>query len=279
VAAGWDGPELGHGAQELERAALKILLRFQRRCDHFQLQKEGCVCTVYSGGCGLRLKRRLMKTTMFLLATILIAVVPPARGMTKWSAQYTGVTYAAVTASTHGIQSPYIGVLCTDSGGNRLTLDQVSWTVDQTTYEVDITFTNSFTGTVRLSGPWPSSDTSNSTDFAVVVGQSNSSRLNICSQCATYTARRTYNSNTYTADGLVSLIWVSFPAPTVYVYLRENIPTFGLDQGGCEFGSYTLVGVANVECGVTSMPSGVVPLASAAIGNGEFTSVTDLRPW
>jgi hypothetical protein len=34
-----------------------------------------------------------------------------------------------------------------------------------------------------------------------------------------------------------------------------------------------------VECGVTSMPSGVVPLASAAISNGEFTSVTDLRPW
>jgi len=220
-----------------------------------------------------------MKTTMFLLGVILAAGAPPVRGMTKWSAHYSGVNYVAVTESTHGIQSPYIGVLCTDSNGNRLTLDQVSWTVDQNTYEVDITFTNSFTGAVRLSGPWPSSDTSNSTDFEVVIGQSDSSRLNVCGQCATYTARRTYNGSTYTADGLASLIWVSFTAPTVYVYLRQNIATFGLDQSACVVGSYTVIGVVNVECGVTSMPSGVVPLASASISGGVFTSVTDLRPW
>jgi hypothetical protein len=220
-----------------------------------------------------------MKTTMFLLGAILAAVAPPVRGMTKWSARYSGVTYVAVTQSAHGIPSPYIGVLCTDSNGNRLTLDQVSWTVDPTTYEVDITFTNSFTGAVRLSGPWPASDTNNDTDFAVIIGQSNGSKLNICSQCGAYTARRTYNGSTYTASSAVSLTWVSFTAPKVFVYLRENIATFGLDQSGCVVGSYTVSGVANVECGVTSMPDGVVPLASATIGDGEFTSVTDLRPW
>jgi hypothetical protein len=219
-----------------------------------------------------------MKTTMFLMATI-IAAVAPAPGMTKWSALYRGVTYVAVTESTHGIPSPYIGVLCTDSFGNRLNLDQVSWTVDPTTYEVAISFTNSFTGAVRLSGPWPASDTSASTDFAVTIGQSNSAKLNVCAQCGTYTARRSYNGSTYTASSGASLTWVSFSAPTVYVYLRENIATYGLDQAGCLIGSFSLYGTVNVECGVTSMPSGVVPLASATISNGQFTSVTDLRPW
>jgi hypothetical protein len=79
-----------------------------------------------------------MKTTIFLMATVFTAVAP-VPGMTKWSAQYSGVTYVAVTGSTHGIDSAYIGVLCMDSQGNRLDLDQVSWTVGQTTYEVDIT--------------------------------------------------------------------------------------------------------------------------------------------
>jgi hypothetical protein len=219
-----------------------------------------------------------MKTTMFLIATILAAVAPT-RAMTKWSAPYSGVTYVALTASTHGISSPYIGLLCTDSHGNRLDLDQVSWAVDPITYEVDISFTSSFTGTIRLSGPWPSTDTSNSTDFAVTIGQSNSSKLNVCAQCGTYTARRTHSGSTYTASGGVSLTWVSFTAPTVYVYLRENIVTYGLDQSACAVGSYSLSGVAAVECGVSAMPSGVVPLASATFSGGEFTSVTDLRSW
>jgi hypothetical protein len=223
-----------------------------------------------------------MKTTMFLFGAILAAVVPPAHAqLTKWSGQYTGVTYAAVTESTHGIESGMIGVVCVDSNGNTLTLDDVSWTVNQTTYEVDLTFTNSFTGTVQLSGPWPSSDTSNSSDFLVAIGISNSARLNVCGQCATNIARRTYEDVTYTGSTLASLIWVNsgFENGTVYVYIQENMLTFGLGQSACVLGSYTQVGTSMVACGVTSMPSGVVPLASATISGGQFTSVTDLRPW
>jgi hypothetical protein len=220
-----------------------------------------------------------MQTRMSLPAAVVAVVMPAVRGMTTWSAQYSGVTYVAVTESAHGIPSPYIGVLCVDGNANKLTLDQVSWTVDPNTYEVDLTFTASFTGTVRLSGPWPASDTGNDTDFAVTIGQSNSSKLNVCAQCSTYTARRTYNGNTYTATSGVSLTWVSFTSPAVYVYMRGNMATFGLDDSGCQAGSYTASATANVECGVTSMPSGVVPLASAAFSGGVFTSVTDLRPW
>jgi hypothetical protein len=220
-----------------------------------------------------------MKTTMFLILAIALGVPMPTIGMTKWAAQYSGVTYVPVTEVTHGIQSPYIGVLCTDANGNRLDLDQVSWTVDENTYEVDITFTNSFTGVVRLSGPWPASDTANTTDFQVTIGQSNSAKLNVCAQCGSYTARRTYNGSTYAASAGVSLTWVSFSAPTVFVYLRENVTTYGLNETGCVVGSYVVSGIANVECGVAGMPSGVVPLGSATVAGGGFTIVTDLRPW
>jgi len=218
-----------------------------------------------------------MKTT--ILAMAVVAAVGPLKAMTNWAAQYSGVSYVAVTESTHGINSPYIGVLCTDSSGSRLTLDQVSWTVDPNTYEVDVTFANSFTGTVHLSGPWPSSDTSNPTDFLVTISQTNSSKLNVCAQCGTYTARRTYNGGSYVGAGGVSLTWVYFSAPTVYVYLRENIVTYGLAESGCAVGSYQTSGVVSVECGVMSMPPGVVPLGSATISGGVFTGVTDLRPW
>jgi hypothetical protein len=219
-----------------------------------------------------------MKTMIFLVSALL-GITAKGYGLTKWSAQYTGVTYVAITEGTHNIDSPYIGVLCVDNNGNRLDLDQVSWTVDPSTYEVDVTFASSFTGWVRLSGPWPTSDTANSTDFAVTIGQSNGSRLNVCAQCDTYVARRTYNGNSFVAFSGVSLTWISFNAATVYVYLRENIATFGLDQSTCEGSSYSIDGTANVECAVSSMPDDVVPLGVASISGGEFTGVTDMRPW
>jgi hypothetical protein len=215
-------------------------------------------------------------------AAALILCAGAAHGMTKWNGEYTSVTSATITYATHGIASGMIGVICVPTGGTRLDLDQVSWTVDQSTYEVDITFSASFTGTVYLSGPWPSSDTSNSTDFEVTIGASNDQRLNVCAQCGTYTARRTYNSQTNTADSVVSLITdTGWAATTVYVYIDENMLTFGLNSSGCELGSYSQVGTSNVVCGVNSMPSGtgIIPLATAAVSSGVFTTVTDQRPW
>ena len=223
-----------------------------------------------------------MKTTTFLMGLIL-AVAPVRAQMTKWSAQYSGVTSVEVTGSTHGIGSPYIGVVCIDSNGNRLDLDQVSWTVDPTTYEVDLTFTNSFTGIVKLSGPWPSSDTNNATDFLVSVGQSNSSQLNVCGQCATFTARRTYNGDVNVADGGVSLVVNNsgFDPTTVYAYIVENLIHYGANTPNCPpvSGSFSIVGNAILDCNVTAMPAGVTPLGSATFAGGVFSSVTDLRPW
>jgi hypothetical protein len=222
-----------------------------------------------------------MRKLMVWIVAALAALTTASAQMTKWHGSYTGVTSAQITQATHGISSVYIGVVCKDSSGNKLDLDAVSWTVDSSTYEVDITFTNSFTGTVYLSGPWPSSDTSNSTDFQVTISGSNSSILEVCNQCATYIARRTYNSQTFTASGGGYLGWLSFTAPTVFVYFRENILTFGLDSSVCSGSGYNISANANVECPVSSMPtdSNVTALASAAISDGAFTSVTDLRPW
>jgi hypothetical protein len=202
-----------------------------------------------------------------------------AHGMTKWNGGFTSVNSATIAYTTHGIASGLIGVVA-KSGGVPLTLDQMSWTIDQSTYEVDISFTSSFSGTVYLSGPWPSSDTSNSTDFETTIGAVDDTRLNICAQCATYTARRTYNSQVNTAAGVVSLIMgTGFAATEVFTYIRENAPVYGLNASTCSPGSYSLVGSPAVECNVSAMPSGVTPLAYAYVGGGIFTTVVDDRPW
>jgi len=201
-----------------------------------------------------------------------------AQAMTKWQGNYTSVTSATITNATHGIGSGMIGVVCVNSSGARLTLDQVGWTVDQTTYEVDITFTNSFTGTVKLSGPWPSSDTANSTDFQVQIGTSDASNLWVCAACATYTARRTVSGNTYTANAGQVLKWLdNSTSQSVFVWLSENRAVFGLNETICSARQWTSGPV--VTCGATGVPPGAVGLASATMANGVFTSVTDLRPW
>ncbi|HLY17421.1 MAG TPA: hypothetical protein VKR61_09355 [Bryobacteraceae bacterium] len=219
-----------------------------------------------------------MSKTTWLFSAVCFAAALPSGAMTKWSHQYSNITYLSVPESTHLISSTMIGAVCVDSSGNKLTLDQVTWTVDASSYQVDLTFTNAFTGTVKLSGPWPATDTSNLGDFAVAIGQSDGTKLTVCSGCSTNIARRTYNSTTYTASLGGWLQWVSFTASSVYVYLRENVATFGIADEVCA-GSYNSSGGVNVECGIASMPSGVVPLGSAAISGGTFTSVTDLRPW
>jgi hypothetical protein len=220
-----------------------------------------------------------MRKLAALAAVTLCAGMMAQAQMTKWSGGYTSVTSATVTYATHGIASGMIGVVA-KSGGVRLTLDQVSWTVDQTTYEVDLSFTSSFTGTVYLSGPWPSSDTSNSTDFETTIGAVDDTRLNICAQCATYTARRTYNSQVNTAAGVVSLIMGSgFAATEVFTYIRENQPVYGLNSSTCSASTYTLVGSPAVECNVAAMPAGVTPLAHAYVAGGIFTAVSEDRPW
>jgi hypothetical protein len=203
--------------------------------------------------------------------------------MTKWNSSYTSVTSATITNSQHGIGSQMIGVVCIPTGGTALTLSQVSWTINASTYAVDISFNSSFTGTVYLSGPWPSSDTSNSTDFQVAIGSSNSSNLWVCELCGTWTARRTVSGfSPVAANAGMALQWLDTSvSQTVYVYLDGNQIMFGLSESTCG-GSQWTGGDAYADaiaCGVTSMPPSVIELGTATMVNGVFTSVTDNRPW
>jgi hypothetical protein len=217
-------------------------------------------------------------TTLAALAAIALLACTSGQAMTTWQGNYTATTTATITHATHGIGNGMIGVVCVDSGGNRLTLDQVSWTVDQSTYEVDITFASAFTGSVKLSGPWPSSDTGNATDFAVTIGTSDASNLWVCRQCDTYTARRTVSGKTYTANSGEALQWLDTSASmTVYVYGVENHLVFGLSASTCSASQWTAG--PTVSCASSGVPSGALPFASATMVNGVFTAVTDLRPW
>lgn len=92
----------------------------------------------------------------FLLATFSVMNV---FGVTTWTGTYTGVTSVTVPYSTHGIASGYLTVMAAVSDGTLDPFVDFSSSVDQTSYAVSVTFAQTFTGTVSISGPWPSSDT------------------------------------------------------------------------------------------------------------------------
>lgn len=220
-----------------------------------------------------------MKTkSLAVVVGLTLALAHGALAMTTWQGNYTSVLTATITYATHGIASGMIGVVCVDSTGAKLGLDKVGSVVDQNTYQVNITFFHSFTGTVKLSGPWPSSDTSNTTDFKVTIGTANASNLWTCVQCGTYIARRTVGTSTYTANAGECLAWLDTSvSQTVFVWLAGNQAVYGLSEGTCSQSQWTKG--PPVVCGVSGIPTGAVSLASATMVNGIFTSVTDLRPW
>lgn len=211
--------------------------------------------------------------SLTLIGAALLSVMS-SFAITTWSGNYTAVTFASVAGSTHGINSPELGVYAIDGNGVPLTLDQMSWTINSSTYEVDVNFTNSFTGSLYISGPWPASDTSSG--FATGVG-TNPHKLYNCSGCETAVARKTWNGVEYVSDFFSVL---QFPANAsgtvnVFVYIRGNSLVYGISISALPSG--LSVSHAFIELGVSSMPGGVVPLASAVNTNGVFGSVTDLR--
>ena len=219
-----------------------------------------------------------MKILLSTTLLILLALCAPASALTTYSHSYTNVTSATITNAQHGFGSYWLGLYAKTSGGVVLNpATDISWTIDESTYEVDITFTNSFTGTVYLIGVWPSTDTGAGTDFKVDIG-GNTANLYDCEQCATYPAVDTYGGQRYAKSEPSALSWVSFTASTVYVYGIGSRIHFGLSQATCNANQYNVTN-AVVDCNVNSMPSsGVVPLGTASISSGAFTSVTDNRP-
>jgi len=197
--------------------------------------------------------------------------------ITTWSGNYTSVTYASVTASTHGINSPYLGVRAVDNTGHKLTLSEVSWEIDPDTYEVDVTFTNSFTGTLYISGPWPSTSSAPA-GFKVSVG-SDQDKLLVCAGCETNAVRRVWGGQAYSSATYGALSWPhtcnAGGGVTVYVYITGNGVVFGVDAPSSQLPTLTATR-ATIAYNISAIPSGAVPLGSA-VNNCGFGSVTDLR--
>ncbi|MGA2594261.1 MAG: hypothetical protein ABSH32_30550 [Bryobacteraceae bacterium] len=197
--------------------------------------------------------------------------------ITTWSGNYTAVTYASVTESTHGINSPYLGVRAVDSTGHKLTLSEVSWDINATTYEVDVTFTNSFTGTLYITGPWPSGSSAPA-GFMVSVG-SDEDNLLVCAGCETTAVRRVWGGQPYSSDNYGALNWPhtcnSGGGVTVFVYISGNGAVFGVDADSSQVPTLTATR-ATIAYNISGVPSGAVPLGSA-VNNCGFGSVTDLR--
>jgi len=194
-----------------------------------------------------------------------------------WSGNYNAATYASVTASTHGINSQYLGVRAVDHTGHKLTLPEISWTINATTYEVDVSFANSFTGTLYISGPWPSASSS-PVGFEVSVG-SDADALLVCAGCETSAVRRVWSGQAYSSSNYGALSWPhtcnSGGGVPVYVYISGNGVVFGVAANSFELPPLTATR-ASIAYNINGVPPGAVPLGSA-VNNCGFGSVTDLR--
>jgi hypothetical protein len=204
------------------------------------------------------------------------------------TAAYARITYTMNVASTnsititnaqHGLNSPAYGVLIYNSLGTKQPTSAYSWTVDQTTYAVTVTFNNTFTGTVKLVAVY-ANFTSADQDFKVTVSSGDTTHLNVCSGCETSYAQRSYQSRSLTMDESSTLTITSFPTLNGYVYaylsdvtLVYQIP-FGA-TGTCTGGSCSVVRRLHPE----DVPQGGITLGKAAISSSALGAVTDLRPF
>lgn len=193
-----------------------------------------------------------------------------------------GVTSLNVAGSTHGIGSKYIGLVATTSGGARLAVGtDFSISVNPTTYDVSVTFTNAFTGAYRLVGVYANYTTA-STDFQVT-GNYAWTGLNVCAACGSaYAARRLTGpdsgvAHNYAMDETASItVTYGISSGRIYAYLTQSGILFQIQTGMTVSASG-----GNAHVVAVSDPS-VRPFDGIVLGYGTFNwdklmSVTDRR--
>jgi hypothetical protein len=192
----------------------------------------------------------------------------------------TNVTSYTISASTSGATSKYIAPVATwgTGGGSIASESEVSWTIDGS-YDVTLTFTSAFTGTVSLYTS-PSSLTTASTDFqATTDGYWN---VYVCAACtASAPAVRNVNGQNIVMEGESTLAFTSLPSSgNIYVYLG-NAPQgivyqITANQGGvatCTGGNCQIVWTSSPA----TAPAGYIELANGPVINGMGIALADDR--
>ena len=219
---------------------------------------------------------------MKTLAVLLLSLSALSAQINEAIARRSSITSLTITPTQlaiPGITVPISVEAAVSGSGVPIPLSAFSYNVDSSG-NLNINFFSSFTGTVFIEGPWPRYTTA-STDFAMSVGTVGSvSAFLECAGCPMSPASRYLpaTGKTYVSQTVKSLTWSDSPSTTysVFAYLRGNRVTYGISATAV--GDAVATG-ADIEWGVSSMPSGVLPLGDTTITSGTFGgTVNDDRP-
>jgi hypothetical protein len=223
-----------------------------------------------------------MSKLLLPLFSIIALALPPGVGaqITTWAGSYTSVTTVSVPESTHGIDSTLLAMYAYTSGGTLLSQwgDYSAWVTDDAG-DVAFSFATAFTGTVYITGPWPSSDTSYG--FAPEIS-TNGLGFGMNHICATEPCRKTLGA-VLVADDATYIAWpANAPAGTthVFMYILDGGVHFGVNAASVPSGAFVYNGVLDLN--VSSMPdsSTAIPFADAyVVAAGSSASFGSLTAW
>lgn len=223
----------------------------------------------------------------FPVLAVLACSVPSFALITDEGTVTSSTTYTRTNAQ-HGMGSKYFGVHVYDNSGNRVQPSGspgYSYTINASTYQLDITFTTTFSGTVKLIGGF-SGLTSHSRDFAVSVGyDSYGGYMRVCDDCTlTNFALRSWSSKTwFTADKTSLRLSSTGGGGTWRAWLENSKVIFGYTGSSVPYGVAYCVGQpCEVRYSISDYPEGSIPLGScarsSAVDEHWYGSVSDDRP-
>jgi hypothetical protein len=222
-----------------------------------------------------------------ILSAMGLACLFAAASLAQYSQQITTATSSlTITQAQHGYSSTKLGVMLYDGNGLALPTTGYSYTIDSSTYAVNITFSPTISsGTVKILGVFATATTA-STDFQVTAA---TSTVTVCASCSSSSpAARTTNGTGYVSRAPVTFT-ASFPGVhpnfTARAYILDNVMVLGISVANtsvgftCAWGSDGgAAGSCRIDYSISSFPTGAVPLGDVYYSGTTFGSVTDDRP-
>lgn len=226
------------------------------------------------------------KNIVVFSALLAALCVPSFASFTTYSQTIsTSTSSLAITEATHGIASKWLGVSVEDGSGNVLAPSLYSYSVNASTYEVDLNFSPSISsGKVIIVGGFPSA-TSASTDFQVT--GAGTASLTVCQYCTKSVPAQRADAGgkgwvlaepvvftiTWQATGYIGILG------NVYLNPSTNQVVLGY-AGPSATVTCTPAAYCSVQSGISAFPSGTIPLGSSLSSGSTalWGTVTDNRP-
>jgi hypothetical protein len=214
-----------------------------------------------------------------MLAAVTLLAISQLHASSSYSTSVTSASSLNITAATSGMTSSKFGVYLVDGSGVKRPTSEYSYGINASTYEVDITFSPAFTGTVKLKGLFAGADTTHDYDFKFTMADSGT--LRVCDGCVdngSGYAKRSYASKHFVSTMASSADIEGCANGLYYAYILDNqlwIATTSNIDSGC------LTTPVNVKLAYSSggYPTGSVHLGWIQKWQNFYYNGSDDRPF